>query len=277
MSEQVKPLDLNRRENQESWKFFRVIKESDIFMGALIPLLIVTIWQFIGTMKFVSPLFLPTPAAILSTIGDLIVSKELSAHLVTSTGRVVLGFFIGGSLGLLFGCLTGLSRKAGYVIDPSVQLLRMIPHLAIAPLIILWFGFGEVSKIFIIANGAFFPLYLNTFMGIRNVDNKLFEVSRVLEFNRYKTLFNLILPASLPNIFLGLRLSLGVSWLGLVVAELLGSTKGIGFLINIGQQNSVTELIFVGIIIFAVVGKLVDSFVRVLERKFLSWRDHYQG
>lgn len=192
-------------------------------------------------------------------------------------GRAGIGFLIGGILGLLFGLLTGLFRSAEYLVDPSVQVLRIVPHLAIAPLIILWFGFGEVSKIVIIISGSFFPLYINTFMGIRNVENKLFEVARVLGFSPYQRLRKLILPAALPSILLGLRLSLAVAWIGLVVAEMIGSQSGIGFLINEAKQNTNTPVIFVGIIIFAIVGKLIDSLFRIIERKFLFWRDSYQG
>lgn len=207
----------------------------------------------------------------------MLVTGELTHHLGVSMGRAGIGFLIGGVLGLLFGVLTGLFRSVEYVLDPSVQVLRLVPHLAIAPLIILWFGFGEMSKVVIIMTGSFFPLYINTFMGIRNVDNKLFEVARVLGFSPYQKLRRLILPAALPGILLGLRLSLAVAWIGLVVAELIGSQSGIGFLINEAKQNSNTEVVFVGIIIFAIVGKLIDSLFRIIERKFLFWRDSYEG
>ncbi len=188
-----------------------------------------------------------------------------------------MGFLIGGVLGLVLGVLTGLFRSAEYVLDPSIQVLRLVPHLAIAPLIILWFGFGEVSKIAIILSGSFFPLYINTFMGIRGVDNKLFEVARVLGFSPYQKLRRLILPAALPGILLGLRLSLAVAWIGLVVAELIGSQSGVGFLINEAKQNSNTPVIFVGILIFAIIGKLIDSLFKALERRLLFWRDSYEG
>lgn len=278
MSEQVKTytsLDFRVDEKKIWWRIRNKI--NDFLVGAVIPITVLLIWQLIGNLNVISPVFLPTPISILNTFGELIVSNKLSGHLGISVVRALIGFIIGGSLGLLFGLIVGFSKKAEYVLNPSMQLIRMTPNLAIAPLIILWFGFGEVSKVVIIATAAFFPLYLNTFMGIRNVDNKLFDVSRVLEFSKYDTIAHLILPAALPNILLGLRLSLAISWLSLVVAELLGSQAGIGFLINLGKQNSVTELIFVGIIIFAVFGKLVDSFVRILEKKLLSWRDSYQG
>ncbi|KAA1188709.1 ABC transporter permease [Paenibacillus sp. B2(2019)] len=256
-----------------AWKFLL----SDWGTGAIIPVVTIVLWQLAGSTGLISAQFLPTPLSIARAFTGLLVTGELTHHLGVSMGRAGVGFLIGGVLGLLFGVLTGLFRSVEYVLDPSVQVLRLVPHLAIAPLIILWFGFGEMSKVVIILTGSFFPLYINTFMGIRNVDNKLFEVSRVLGFSPYQKLRRLILPAALPGILLGLRLSLAVAWIGLVVAELIGSQSGIGFLINEAKQNSNTEVVFVGIIIFAIVGKLIDSLFRIIERKFLFWRDSYEG
>lgn len=275
-----KPIELlGSAKAQKSWKVSQKwnARMNDFLVGAIFPVSLLAIWQLAGELGLISTFFLPTPTMILGSFGDLLASGDLIYHLGVSLSRAATGFAIGGSIGLLLGLFSGFSRYTEYVLDPTVQMFRMIPHLAIAPLIILWFGFGEVSKILIIAKGAFFPLYINTFLGIRNVDNKLFDVTRVMSFSRFKQIFLLILPASLPQIFLGLRLSLALSWLGLVVAELIGSEAGIGFLINVAKQNSVTEVIFVGVIIFAVVGKLIDSFVRLLERNFLQWRDNYKG
>ena len=249
----------------------------DFITGSYIPILILIVWQLVGQFNVVSLIFLPTPTSILQSFWDLLVANKLTEHLAVSIGRACLGFVIGGALGLVFGGIVGLSRYLEYLLNPSFQLLRMTPTLAIAPLIILWFGFGEVSKVVIIAIAAFFPLYLQTFMGIRAVDHKLFEVTKVLGFNKMKLLYHLIIPSAMPNILLGVRLSLGVSWLSLVVAELLGSQSGVGFLINLGKQNAVTEYIFVGIIIFAVFGKFVDSIVRIIEKKKLNWRDNFKG
>jgi sulfonate transport system permease protein len=265
-------------ERKTSWISLKwKTRVNDFIIGAILPVIIVIVWQLAGKLGFISTFFLPTPAMILESFKEMIVSGEIVLNLSISIQRAAAGFAIGGGLGLLTGLLVGFSRKAEYILDPSFQMLRMVPHLALAPLIILWFGFGETSKIFIIANGAFFPMYINTFAGIRSVDNRLFDVAGVLEFSRYKQITRLILPAALPNILLGVRLSLAVSWLGLVVAELIGSQSGIGFLINIGKQNSTTEVIFVGVIIFAIVGKLFDSLVRLLEHRWLHWRDSYRG
>ncbi|MFD0672126.1 ABC transporter permease [Cohnella sp. GCM10027633] len=255
------------------WRSFGV----DFAIGAALPVLLLVLWQWATASGRTNPLFLPSPRAIADAFGSLIATGELFHHLGISVWRALAGFLIGGSLGLLVGLAAGLSRKAEYVLDPSMQMLRLIPHLAVAPLIILWFGFGEQSKIVIIALGAFFPLYVNTFMAIRNVDNKLFDVAKVLAFSRARLLLRLVVPAALPGILLGVRLSLALSWIGLVVAELIGSQSGIGFLINLGKQSSDTELIFIGVVVFAVVGKLVDSLVRWLERRLLHWRESYEG
>lgn len=249
----------------------------NLLLGSLLPLALLVFWQVGGDLGYISRNLLPTPYEIAKSFGDLIRSGELFRHLRISIYRVALGFGIGGALGLVFGVLVGFFRRAEQTLDPSFQMLRMVPHLAVTPLFILWFGFGELSKVLLVAKGAFFPLYVNTFLGIRGADNKLFEVARVLEFSRYRQIVNLVLPSALPNILLGVRLSLGVAWLGLVVAELMGSTEGIGYLILDARQFSQTSVVFVGIIIFAVVGKITDSLVRVLEKRLLRWRDSYQG
>jgi sulfonate transport system permease protein len=267
-SKQVKTAKTDKSK-QEKWMI--------ILRGAILPVAVLAIWQAAGMLGFVSKTLLPTPVVIAQSFWDLAVSGDLWKHLQISVYRAAAGFFLGGGLGLLFGILTGIFKRFEHSVDPTVQMLRMIPHLAITPLFILWFGFGEVSKILLIAKGAFFPLYVNTFLGIRNADSKLFDVARILEFSRWKQITRLVIPASLPNLLLGLRLSLGVSWLGLVVAELMGSSEGIGYLIMDARQFSQTSVVFVGIIIFAVVGKGTDSIVRFLERRLLKWRDTYNG
>ncbi|MDG0793048.1 ABC transporter permease [Cohnella ginsengisoli] len=250
---------------------------ADIATGWLVPVAAIAVWQLAGSLGWISSEFLPTPAAIATAFADLAANGGLLHHMGDSVRRAAIGFAFGGGLGLALGLLTGLFRRAEYLLDPSAQVLRLVPHLAIAPLIILWFGFGEISKVVIIAAVSFFPLYVNTFLGIRQVDNKLFEVSRTLSFSRFKRITRLIFPAASPQILLGLRTSLAVSWIGLVVAELIGSTSGIGFLINEAKQNGQPAVIFVGILIFAVVGKLLDSAVKAIERRALIWQDGYKG
>ncbi|WP_242176153.1 ABC transporter permease [Priestia koreensis] len=262
--------------NKRSTKIKKTYLQS-FLKGIALPALILIVWQVIGSLQFVSKTVLPAPLDILISFKELILSGELFGHLKVSIWRAFLGFVLGGSLGLIIGGIVGFAKKSEDFLDPTLQMIRTVPHLAVTPLFILWFGFGELSKVLLIALGAFFPIYINTFQGIRGVDSKLFDVARVLQFSKKKQITKLIIPAALPNILLGVRLSLGIAWLGLVVAELMGSSAGVGYMIMDARQFSQTDIVFVGIIIFAVVGKLTDSFVRVLEKHLLKWRDSYQG
>jgi len=252
-------------------------KTSSILKGFVVPIMILVLWELIGMFGLISDTLLPRPSIIFMTFLDLVMTGDLITHFQISLLRAIGGFLLGGTLGLLLGVAVGFNQSIEQTVDPTLQMLRTIPTLAVIPLFILWFGFGEVSKILLIAKGAFFPLYVNTFLGIRGVDSKLFAVAKVLEFNRWKQMTLLILPAALPNILLGLRLSIGVSWLALVAAELMGSSQGVGYLIMDARQFSQTSIVFVGIIIFAVFGKVSDSFVRMFERRLLKWQDNFQG
>jgi sulfonate transport system permease protein len=253
------------------------LRASNMVLGLIVPVCLLIVWEVAGTMGYLNPVLLPTPSSIWKELVSMTETGELVRHLGISTWRALLGFLIGGGLGLTMGLWVGFSYKTERLLDPSFQMLRTLPHLAIAPLFILWFGFGETSKLLLIAKGAFFPLYVNTFLGIRSVDSKLFDVGQVLQFSKWQMITKLILPASLPNIFLGIRLSVSVAWLGLVVAELMGSSAGLGYLINDARSFSLTTVVFVGIIVFAGVGKLSDSIIKLLEARALRWQDGFKG
>lgn len=241
-------------------------------LASILPLSVLVLWQVLGHYGLISELLFPTPYTIAEALVELAVSGDLWSNLRISIARALFGFVLGGSLGLLLGILVGLFRRSEKLLDPSIQMIRMVPSLAVVPLLILWFGIGEESKVLLIAKGAFFPIYINTFMGIRSVDNKLFEVTRVLGFSRFKQMVRLVLPGSLPNIILGVRLSLGLSWLGLVVAELIASSSGIGYMMSDARQFADTPVVFVGILIFAAAGLLSDYLVLLLERRLLRWK-----
>lgn len=253
------------------------IQTTNVLLGLILPVVLLLLWELAGAMGKLNPILLPRPSEIWLELVSLTASGELAKHLGISAWRALLGFLLGGGLGLAAGLWVGFSYRTERLLDPSLQMLRTLPHLAIAPLFILWFGFGETSKILLIAKGSFFPLYVNTFLGIRSVDDKLFDVGRVLQFSKWQMVSKLIIPASLPNIFLGIRLSVGIAWLGLVVAEMMGSSSGVGYLINDARSFSLTTVVFVGIIVFAVVGKLSDSLVKLLESRLLRWQDSYKG
>ncbi len=246
-------------------------------LALVFPVTLLVLWQVLGHYGYISELLFPTPYAIAEAGISLASSGDLWSNIQISVTRALLGFALGGSLGLLFGIAVGLFRRTEKLLDPTIQMIRMIPSLAVVPLFILWFGIGEESKVLLIAKSAFFPLYINTFLGIRNVDNKLFEVARVLGFSRLKQITRLILPAAMPNIILGARLSIGLSWLGLVVAELIASTSGIGYMMSDARQFADTPVVFVGIFIFAVLGLFTDTLLALIERRLLRWKDRYNG
>ncbi|WP_225229251.1 ABC transporter permease [Paenibacillus gallinarum] len=245
--------------------------------GALLPIGILALWQILSATGVISQQMFSSPWLIVKQYFFLTSSGELPHHLRISVVRASLGFLFGASSGLILGMLVGMYRPVEEVLNPTVQMIRTIPLLAITPLFIMWFGFGELSKVLLISMGAFFPLYVNTFLGVRNVDSKLFDVARVMEFSRFSQVVKLIIPAALPNILLGIRLSLSIAWLCLVVAELLGADTGVGYMIQEARSFMQTDVMFVGITIFALVGKLSDSIVRLLENRLLRWQDSYKG
>lgn len=267
MSHEISAAGPSLRAGSGRWKL--------LGLGLILPGAVLVLWQIFGQLGYISDLLFPTPLVILKAFVGLAQSGDLWDHFRISAVRALAGFALGGSLGLLFGMLVGLFAKVEKMLDPTLQMIRMIPSLAVVPLFILWFGIGEESKILLIAKGAFFPLYINTYLGIRNVDNKWFEVTRVLGYSRIQQIRRLVIPAALPNILLGIRLSIGLSWLGLVVAELIASTSGVGYMMSDARQFADTPVVFVGIIVFAVAGLITDYIVRLAERRLLRWKESY--
>ncbi|WP_150272464.1 ABC transporter permease [Paenibacillus tepidiphilus] len=245
--------------------------------GSLLPAAVIALWELGSLGGGIDPLLFPAPHTIIAEFWNMITTGELQSHLKISLLRAAAGFLLGGSIGLFLGIFAGMLRPVEDYIDPTIQMLRTIPMLALTPLFILWFGFGELSKVLIISLGAFFPMYINSFQGVRSVNAKLFEVAEVLEFSRSKQITKLLIPEALPNILLGLRLSLSFAWMALVVAELMGAERGVGYLIQDARSFMQTAVVFIGVLIFAAAGKLSDSLVRLLERRLLKWQDSYKG
>ncbi|MFB4301823.1 ABC transporter permease [Actinomadura sp. NTSP31] len=199
-------------------------------------------------------------------------SGELFSNLGVSLVRVLKGLAIGLPLGLVLGLLSGLFRISEDIIDAPVQAVRMLPHLALVPLFIIWFGIGETSKVGLIAVGVVFPLYINVFHGIRGVDERLVESARTCGLGRLGLVRKVVLPGALPQILVGLRLSLGVAWLTLVVVEQSATASGIGFLINQATQFMQMDTVFLVLVLYAVLGVSTDLLVRLIERRALAWR-----
>ena len=243
----------------------------------IVPVLIIILWQMIGSLGFVEEHILPTPITIITTFATLLGNGELLYHFTVSGQRVLIGFALGAGAGIVLGVLTGFSRLVQEVLDPSLQMLRTVPLLALIPLFILWFGLGEFGKVLMIALGAFFPVYVNLFLGIRLVDHKLIEVSGILQFSFWEKLTKIIIPSALPNILLGLRLALGTSWLVLVFSEMMGTSAGLGYMIQDARAYAQTDVVFVGLLMFVLLGKCSDSFIYAIERKCLKWQDTFKG
>jgi sulfonate transport system permease protein len=236
------------------------------------PLVLVLLWQAGSMAGLISPRTLAAPSAILATAWDLTVSGELPYHMLVSLRRVALGLGLGLSVGTLLAIVAGLSRRGEDVVDAPMQALRTLPFLALVPLFILWFGIGELPKVLLVALGTTFPLYVNLFAGIRGVDPKLAEAGRVFGLDRRGLVWNVILPGALPSALIGLRYALGVAWLSLVVAEQINASAGIGYLINDARDFLRTDVIVVGLLVYALLGLVADALVRAVERRALAWR-----
>ncbi|EHD20867.1 MULTISPECIES: aliphatic sulfonate ABC transporter permease SsuC [Brenneria] len=243
----------------------------------LIPLLLIAVWQGAVTAGWLSTRILPAPGAVLKAGWTLAYSGELWQHLAISSWRAAVGFGIGGGIGLLLGLITGLSRFGALLIDSTVQMVRNVPHLALIPLVILWFGIDESAKIFLVALGTFFPIYLNTYHGVRHVDAGLVEMARNYGLSGFSLFRQVILPGALPSILVGVRFALGLMWLTLIVAETISASSGIGYLAMNAREFLQTDVVVMAIILYAVLGKLADVAARLLERSWLRWHPSYQS
>lgn len=242
----------------------------------LVPIALIAVWQLASVRGWLSTRVLPAPADVAVAAWNLTASGELWTHVKVSAGRALLGLAIGGGLGLVLGLLTGTLRWAETLLDSSFQMLRNIPALALIPLVILWFGIDESAKLFLIAISVFFPIYLNTFHGIRSVDPGLIEMGRTYGLNRWQLYRQIILPGALSSILVGLRFSLGLMWVILIVAETISAQSGIGYLTMNAREFLQTDIVLVGILLYALLGKLADVLARGLEHWWLRWHPGYQ-
>jgi len=239
------------------------------------PLGLLLAWEVLARLELIPSLVLPAPSSVLGTARGLLASGELQTHLAASLRRAALGFSIGTGLGLGLGLLVGLFPLAHALLDRSLQVLRAVPFLAILPLVIVWFGVGESGKVFLIALGSLFPMYLNTALGVRQVDPKLLEMGRLMGLGRVRLIVYAVLPGALPSLLNGVRLALTTSWLALVIAETVGANSGIGFLATNAREFLQTDVMVLVIAIYALIGVASDLAVRLLERWLLAWHPNY--
>ncbi|GGP15600.1 ABC transporter permease subunit [Oceanobacillus neutriphilus] len=242
----------------------------------LLPIVIVILWQVLGQLNLIKSTMLPTPFEVVEAGIRLFQTGELQENVYISTKRAVIGFAIGGAIGFLLGLFNGTILFFEKLTDTSIQMIRTIPHLALIPLVILWFGIGESAKIFLVAVGVMFPIYINTFSGIKNVDRKLIEMGKVYGMSKWQLFTNIILPGAMPNILVGIRYALGVTWISLIVAETIGAEGGIGYMATTAREFMQMDVVVLTIVLYAILGKLSDFIAKLCEQRLLKWNPAYR-
>ena len=245
--------------------------------GWILPAVLIVVWEVASRLGALPATILPAPSAVLAAAGRLLKSGELSTNVGVSFLRAITGFVVGGGIGLALGLANGLSSLSERITDTTLQMVRNVPHLALIPLVILWFGIEEEAKLFLVALGVFFPIYINTLLGVRSVDPQLVEMGRAYGMSRWTLFGRVILPAALPSLFVGLRYGLGIMWLTLIVAETISASSGIGYMAMQAREFLQVDVVVLSIVIYALLGKLADSVARLLERLSLQWHPAFQA
>ncbi|KRM54283.1 ABC transporter permease subunit [Lacticaseibacillus sharpeae] len=237
-----------------------------------IPILIIIFWQIASSIGLIDASVLPGPWAVVKTTIQSAKTGVLERNMAISLYRAVSGFIIGGLIGFILALCTGLSKTLNLLLDSSVQMLRNIPHLALIPLVIIWFGVGEASKISLVAIGVLFPIYINTYHGLRSVDPKLIEMGRSYQLSKWELFRKILLPGALPTILVGVRYALGVMWTTLIVSETIAASSGVGYMSTNAQNFMDMPTILMCIVIYAILGKISDLMAKSLENSLLQWQ-----
>jgi sulfonate transport system permease protein len=243
----------------------------------LVPALLLAVWQIGARQGVISQRFLPAPSDVAIAFWHMVGTGELWRDMGVSTARALAGFAVGGSIGFVLGVLNGTSPVAARLLDSSLQMLRNIPHLAMIPLVILWFGIDESAKLFLVSVGVFFPIYLNTYHGVRTVDAGLLEMAESYGLDRWRLFRQVILPGALPSILVGFRYGLGIMWLTLIVAETISASSGIGYMTMNAREFLQTDIVVLGILIYALLGKAADWAAHRLELYCLAWHPAFRA
>lgn len=239
---------------------------------AIGPLLVLVMWAATTSTGLIDASVLPSPRVLIATFGHLWSEQDLPHQVAVSLSRALAGAALGISWGLLLGVVAGLTKLGEELFDAALQMMRTAPPLALVPLFIVWFGVDETPKLLLIALATLFPMYLNTYSGVRNVDRKVVEASRTFGLRGARLIREVVLPLALPSILTGLRFSLGVSLLMLIAAEQINAQAGLGYLLNTAQVYQQVDVILVCIFIYALLGLAADLIVRLLERLLMPWR-----
>ncbi|MFE7326816.1 ABC transporter permease [Streptomyces sp. NPDC057565] len=246
--------------------------------GRLIgPVLVVAVWWGASAVGYLDPRILSGPGAVLATATDLIQSGRLQDNVLISLQRAGLGLFFGVAAGVILAVAAGLSRTGEYLLDGPLQIKRAIPSLAMLPLLILWLGIGEQMKVTVIALGVAVSMYINTYSSLTGIDSRYVELAEGLDLSRLQFIRKVVVPGSLPGFFVGLRLGVTASWLGLIVVEQINATSGIGYMMFQAQQYAQSDVIIVGLVAYGIFGFASDAAVRAVERRVLSWRRTLAG
>jgi sulfonate transport system permease protein len=271
MTVTVEQQTATERETPKPW----LVRHTRFVLGLILPVVIAVVWELVVKYGLASGRLVPPPSVIFSTFLELARTGELQQHVLVTSGRVAAGFAIGVVAGTLIGAVCGYSTLLRRLLDPTFQALRAIPSVAWVPIFVLWFGIFEASKITLIAVGVFFPVYLGVMGAIMSVDRKLVEVGRAFRLSPAAMVRRILLPAVLPAYIISLRSGLGLGWMFVVAAELLGASEGLGYLLIDGQQLGKPAQIVAAIVAFAIIGKLTDWIIVIAAAPFLRWEDRF--
>lgn len=242
-----------------------------VITAVILPALIIAYWIIGSNIGLTNKSIIPPPDKLWTTFAGMIADGSLAEHIIVSFIRVIKGYFIGAVAGIFLGILIGLYFRVNQLFISLIGILRPIPPIACIPLLILWLGIDEASKVAVIVIGSFWPILLNTISGIQSTDKKLVEVADVFGKNKFVILKDIIIPSAIPSIFTGLRLGISTAWSCVVAAEMIASTFGVGYLIMFAREMSKPAMLFIGIISIGLIGLIIDLIMQLIQKKVVYW------
>ncbi len=256
---------------------FSGIDLKDMLLALIVPLFVLVLWQIAVSLQLFSELLLIPPVTLVKTLRDLAHSGDLTVNIIASSKRVVTGFLIGGSAGLILGVFMGISSFVDRFIGPLIKACKHVPLFAWMPMIILLFGIGELTKVVFLSIGAFFPILYNTYQGVSGVPKIYRELAQVFDYKSYRYLAKIIIPSAMPSIITGVRLSFGILWMFLVGAELFGSEDGLGYMMTWGRQLFQIDVVMAGLVVIGFIGFLMNYILGIIEKHVLRWQLSFEG